>query len=65
MARQELGKWILDVAKYITAAGLIAPFLLKATTMWWYVVLGVIVIFMLVAGLVLVDEKLNKEIKIQ
>jgi len=63
--KKELGKWILDVAKYITTAGIIAPFVADVHSIWWYIVVAVIVILVLYCGLVLVgdDKKIKKSKK--
>lgn len=53
--KKELGKWILDVTKYVATAGLIAPFLTRVDSVWWYIGLVVAVMTMLILGLLLVS----------
>ncbi|MBO7501646.1 MAG: hypothetical protein J6T32_00335 [Paludibacteraceae bacterium] len=57
--RKKLGEWILDVAKYLTTAGLIAPFLVKAADWTWYIYVCIVTIVavMVVVGLLLSKEK--------
>lgn len=63
--KKELGKWILDVAKYLTTAGLIAPFLTKVEDWTWWMFSGIIgsVALMVTIGLMLTreTEKKNKK----
>ena len=51
--KKELGKWILDVTKYIATAGIIAPFLAKSEQWYWFLILIVIDAVLLVLGLYL------------
>lgn len=63
--KQKFGNWILDVAKYITTAGLIAPFLASGANWFWYVCVAVIDVSLIVLGLYLAkeDDKNKKKIR--
>jgi len=58
--KNKLGNWILDVAKYITTVGLIAPFLSSVTSWYAYVFMALGVILMVFIGLYMTRESSNK-----
>ncbi len=61
--RKQLGQWILDVTKYITTAGLIAPFITQGTNVVWFICVGVLDLFLLVVGLFLAKDDVKSKIK--
>ena len=61
--RKKLGEWILDVAKYLTTAGLIAPFLVKVDEWTWYIYLCIVTIVVVMVTLGLFLSKDNKKKK--
>jgi len=63
MMKKELGKWILDVTKYVTTVGLIAPFLAKVESIWWYISLFVLVLIFVILGLYLTKEDVKVKSK--
>ena len=56
--KKEFGKWILDVTKYITTAGIIAPFLTKGDQWYWFIILVMIDVLLVILGLYLTNDKL-------
>jgi len=63
--KKELGKWILDVAKYITTAGIIAPFLAKESQDSWrvFLIMMAIVVVMMAIGMFFIKDENVKPIK--
>jgi len=64
--KKELGKWILDVAKYITTAGIIAPFLTKSSQDSWrvfLVMMAIVIVLMIIGMFFIKDEENVKPIK--
>ena len=59
--KSKLGNWILDVAKYITTVGLIAPFLSSVTSWYAYVFMAIVVIVMVSAGIYMTRESTNNK----
>lgn len=59
--RKELGKWILDVTKYIATVGIIAPFLAKSDQWYWFLILIVIDALLVILGLFLSNEGSTKK----
>jgi hypothetical protein len=56
--KKEIGKWLMDVAKYVATAVLISSFLSEFEKKWMiYVVGGVIVSACLLTGLYFVNNK--------
>jgi len=63
--KKELGKWILDVAKYITTAGIIAPFLTKASQDSWrvFLIIMAIVVVLMTVGMFFIKDEDVKPLK--
>jgi len=60
--RKEIGKWFMDIAKYVATAVLISSFLGGFQQKWLMYFIGtVVVIIALIAGMVLINDK--KKIK--
>lgn len=55
--KKELGKWLMDIAKYITTAVILSSFFGEADTVVMYAGGGLAVISTLVVGLFLVSDK--------
>ena len=55
--KKTLGHWILDVAKYITTAGIIAPFISRGTQWFWVLVMFAVVLVLVIVGLFLVGTE--------
>ncbi len=45
--REEIGKWLMDVAKYVAAAVLISTFLGEFTSRWVIYVIGILSVILL------------------
>ena len=61
--RKELGKWLMDVAKYVATAFLISSFLGDITTKWaMYIIGSTTVIVLITIGLwLIIKDKNTKE----
>jgi len=69
--KKELGKWFLDIAKYLATAGLIAPWISDSDQLgiWIFPLIGIVFILTLVIDLWIlaredVKEKIETRIKI-
>ena len=61
--KEEIGKWLMDVAKYVATAVLISTFLGEFSSRWVVYVTGILaVIFLMWMGLWFID-KTNQEKK--
>lgn len=60
--KKELGKWLMDIAKYITTAALLSTLFTNIARWEWYfyVFTIMVVILTLVVGLWLIKEKERK-----
>jgi len=66
--KKEIGKWLLDVAKYLLTAGLIAPWISQPNeeSVWILASLGLGVMLFFLGGLFFLkkeDDKENKKMK--
>jgi hypothetical protein len=62
--KQELGKWFMDIAKYVATAVLISSFLGDFEQKWITYSVGIVtVIFSLWLGLYLINDKKKKKKK--
>ena len=62
--KKELGKWLMDIAKYLVTAVLLASVFSDITEKWIvYVVVSIAIIITLSWGLYLLSDKKGKEIK--
>ena len=60
--KKEFGKWILDVAKYVTTAVIISNLFSDLQGSTFFIVGGACVVFMVIFGLLLTrDNKKGKE----
>lgn len=57
MMKKEFGKWLMDIAKYMTTAILLSSVFSDMQNVWVYVSVIGAVLFTLIVGLVLVREK--------
>ena len=59
--RKELGKWLLDIAKYLVTAVLLASVFSDIEEKWAvYIVVSIAIIFTLGFGIYLVKDKTKK-----
>lgn len=59
--KKEFGKWLLDIAKYMTTAILLSSVFSDIQSVWVYVSVIGAVLLTLIVGLVLVREKKKEE----
>ncbi len=56
--RKEMGKWLMDIAKYITTAVLLTSLFSEMSSQITYNIIGVsIALLTLICGLILIKEK--------
>ena len=59
--KKELGKWFLDIAKYLVTAVLLASVFSDITEKWIvYVVVSIAIVITLCSGLILLKDKKKK-----
>lgn len=61
MMKKEFGKWLMDIAKYMTTAILLSSVFSDMQNVWVYVSVIGAVLLTLIVGLVLVREKQKVE----
>ena len=59
--RKELGKWLMDIAKYVLTAVIISAAFKGMNEIWMYVVAGLIVTTTVCLGLWLIRDKQKEE----
>ena len=62
--KKELGKWILDVAKYVATAVIISNLFSDMQGNTFLIIGGICVVAMLIGGLFLVRDKKDKNNKL-
>jgi hypothetical protein len=60
--RKELGKWLMDVAKYVTTAILLTSVFSDMRSIWMYIGAAVVILTGIVLGLILIQDK-KEELK--
>ncbi|MCQ2342777.1 MAG: hypothetical protein MJZ75_04725 [Paludibacteraceae bacterium] len=55
--RNTFGHWLLDIAKYLVTAGVIAPFVSNGLQWYGILIVAIVVIVLLIIGLRLVKEE--------
>ena len=59
--KKELGKWLMDIAKYLVTAVLLASVFIDITEKWIvYVVVSIAIVITLGGGLILLQDKKKK-----
>ena len=61
--KKELGKWLLDIAKYMTTVILLSTILSSVSNIWIFIGVAIIALIILIFGLILVKDN-KKEDKI-
>ncbi|HIZ00858.1 MAG TPA: hypothetical protein H9819_01210 [Candidatus Bacteroides merdipullorum] len=59
--RKEIGKWLMDVAKYVLTAVIISTAFSGMGEIWMYVIAGIIVTATVGLGLWLIRDKQKEE----